>query len=57
MGTVFPTPIISNIQLVQTTLETAIQHHPKILLTPWVCSVSFKKKFIVRMLNKSSEVM
>jgi hypothetical protein len=31
MGTVFPTPIISNIQLVQTTLETAIQRHKKIL--------------------------
>jgi hypothetical protein len=57
MGTVFPTPIISNIQLVRTTLETAIQRHTKILLIPWVCSVSFKKEFIVRMLNKSSEEM
>jgi hypothetical protein len=34
MRTVFPTPIISNIQLVQSTLESAIQHHTKILLTP-----------------------
>jgi hypothetical protein len=57
MPTVFPTPIISNIQLVQSTLESAIQRHTKTLLTPWVCSVSFKKEFIVRMLNKSSEEM
>jgi hypothetical protein len=57
MPTVLPTPIISNIQLVQSTLESAIQRHTKTLLTPWVCSVSFKKEFIVRMLNKSFEEM